>query len=356
MIREIGSEFNLDFQMLNHEPCRTVMDYLHDYHTVYTDSGRSAIAILSQKIKSGSILLPDYICSSVINCFSSDYEIEYYKINKDLLIDLEDLTGRINNKTKMVYLLSYFGALNQQNVVLELQKQKQKYNFIIIEDTTHSIFSNPNVIGDYCICSLRKWFPIPDGGVLYSKMEFDITSILLEYNPVSSMKAYAMILKTLYLNNGFDYNKTYRKMFYDTEKFLGEKTKAYPISIISKFLLAYQDVDQMVEKRKINYDYLLKGIMELGIEMSCCINAGDCPFCLPIYSPERNKLKKYLIENQIFCAVHWPEAEVKRTGSKEGENISRRILSLPVDQRYTQGDMMRIIETLRNVKGVSGFY
>ncbi len=54
---EIGSEFQLVFEDLkkcdNH-----IFHYLEEYHTLYADSGRTAINLLSHIVGEGEILMP----------------------------------------------------------------------------------------------------------------------------------------------------------------------------------------------------------------------------------------------------------------------------------------------------------
>ena len=64
---ELGSEYHLNLDELS-ECGDNVFSYLNEYNCVYTDSGRSAIRLLSKNMK-GRILMPEYICESVINCF-----------------------------------------------------------------------------------------------------------------------------------------------------------------------------------------------------------------------------------------------------------------------------------------------
>lgn len=64
---------------------------------------------------------------------------------------------------------------------------------------------------------------------------------------------------------------------------------------------------------------------------------GVIPFSMPILCKNRNELRKYLIENKVYCAIHWNQDFMSE---KVGErDISNSILSLPIDERYTTKDM-----------------
>ena len=58
------------------------------------------------------------------------------------------------------------------------------------------------------------------------------------------------------------------------------------------------------------------------------------PLTFPVYVTDRDMFRKYLIEHQIYCAVHWPLEGTELEGNSDAEWISDHILSLPIDQRY----------------------
>ena len=76
---ELGSNFELDLTQSEYKK-DNIFNYLNDYYTVYTDSGRSAIRLLNKALKKGTILLPDYICESVLDIFKNDFRICFYRI------------------------------------------------------------------------------------------------------------------------------------------------------------------------------------------------------------------------------------------------------------------------------------
>ena len=191
---EIGSDFELNIVNLK-ETGDNIFQYLKEYKVVYTDSGRSAAYILNNLLKPGIALLPSYVCESVIQVYENDFEVQFYKIKRDFSIDWEDFEKKLNHNVAVVYLMHYFGRLQTKDILLQILQTKEKYGFTIIEDSTHSIFTKVRTIGDYCICSLRKWFPIPDGGVLYTSKGLEEIHLkhISVYPP--SRKLDAMILK-----------------------------------------------------------------------------------------------------------------------------------------------------------------
>lgn len=57
----------------------------------------------------------------------------------------------------------------------------------------------------------------------------------------------------------------------------------------------------------------------------------------------RNDLRRYLIEAQIYSPIHW---ELSESVNSEILDISQRILTVPIDYRYTHTDLDRVVISL----------
>lgn len=345
---ELGSNFELDVTTLLQKD-DNIFQYLKEYHTIYTDSGRSASTILNHILEQGTILLPNYICESVINSYQNYFDIQYYKVYKDLTIDIEDLESKIDESVTAVYVMHYFGQLQGIEVCKALQSLREKYGFVIIEDTTHSIYTKKSTIGDYCICSLRKWFPIMDGGVLYSKK--DLSQIPLENieakAPGRSLEA--MILKKLFIEGELECNACYRKIFVEEEEKLDKQQQPYLISEVSKSMLKCFSIEELIAKRKTNLNNIYKKLNKGGNESP--LQGNDfVALAYPLYVEERDEFRKFLMEHRIYCAVHWPLAGTELENDADSKWISEHIISLPIDQRYDESHMLYMLEVIDEYK------
>ncbi len=203
------------------------------------------------------------------------------------------------------------------------------------------------MIGDYCICSLRKWFPIPDGGVLYGEpyhMDKLIQKKVKDRKNIE--KVNAMFLKTLYLQGKLECNELYRKIFVEEENRLDMQTELWGMSSFSRWLLSFFSISQIQEIRKKNVRYLYSRLQQLHYAFS--FKEENTPFTLPIYMKDRDNFRRYLIEHNIFCAVHWPILNKTSIFDKHSEEISAHILSLPIDQRYGTEEMDYMIKVIKN--------
>jgi len=347
---EIGSEYNLDLSELS-KSSNNINIYLSEFNTILFDSGRSGLrAIIDCGIISeGKVLVPEYMCESVLKCFDIS-KLVFYRIDDNLSIDLDDLRSKINSDVSSIFIMHYFGMVQPLDILKRIRNIADQYGITIIEDTTHSILSCKNTIGDYMISSIRKWLPVPKAGILYSKKELT-DNMISEYKiSVDNDKAVGMILKDMFLNNNFDCNEEYRRIFIQNERRLDVQNKIELASELSSFILDCYDVHQIANVRKDNYQYLLKRLMESGYEPVNIIKNDEVPFAYVIRSNDRDGLREYLIDNNIYCAIHWPMDEIWIDKRESHVKNAETFLSLPIDHRYSKEHMEYLANILLSFK------
>ena len=344
---ELGSEFNLNFNELSIAE-NNLLGFLSAYSTLWVDSGRSAIKCietLSDKI----VLLPEYICESVIDCFDIS-NIRFYKINEDFTIDLDDLLSKINKDIGTIFVVNYFGNIHNENVLSNIRDIADVLGITIIEDNTQSLFSVHDSIADYQVASVRKWLPCPNGGVLYSTYNnlSDIGTTL--YISKHNDKVKAMLLKEMYLQDGLEVNEVYRQLFVEAEKRFHQGL-IFKISDLSRFIISCYNVDKLVERRKRNYKHLKEGLKSLGINVVHTLSDQECPFVLPLRVKNRNDFREFLIDNRVYCAVHWPFDGVDADNRKIAKYNADTLISLPIDQRYGKKEIDYMLEVISRYRG-----
>ena len=79
------------------------------------------------------------------------------------------------------------------------------------------------------------------------------------------------------------------------------------------------------------------------------MKSADCPFFVPIIVPDgkRNELRRFLINKDIYCPVHWPVSQLHKLGEKE-QFLYDNELSLVCDQRYSEYDMNRMVDLINS--------
>lgn len=120
--------------------------------------------------ESGNVLVPAYLPDGVVEpLYDLGLEPRYYAIERDLGPDLEDLETRIDDWTRAVMAVHYFGFPQPRlDDILSLAGER---GLLVIDNSAHSPFSRRGsrllgTFGDLGFTSLRKTLPLPDGALL----------------------------------------------------------------------------------------------------------------------------------------------------------------------------------------------
>lgn len=338
MLDEIGSNFWLE-DLKDRNPSK--MNY---QGCVLLDSGRSAIrlALKNEYFSRRVALLPRYICQSVIDAFES-FEVFFYDIGKDLSV-CKSLFREIVNQIKpsVILTMPYFGFTTDKNIEKELSDCKDN-GIILINDITQALFLGNNGIADYTVASLRKWFPIPDGGFLRSEKNIKLRSVNPQPSLSSTIRLEAMSekRKDVYGTQTIDKNK-YFDLFDKAENTLDTQNEVHYISDTSKDILARLNYAEIALKRKENFNYLYDGLKDV-ISPIFPKSEKEVALFFPMYVQDNLLLKKYLTINNIFLPILWPKHKQWEDNSQDVKFIFNHIICVPCDQRYSKDNMEKII-------------
>lgn len=227
---------------------------------IWLDTGRSAILVALQSIlgRGGipSAWLPRYCCQSVVQPFLQlGFKVNYYSMGVDL--QTAKLPFAINDGETVLF-INYFGKKND-SFINQLKKNfpRSKYNYFILEDNVQSFFKeNTRLNGDYRFSSLRKFTCLPDGA-------------LLESNVVLNEKLYAAdesfisgkLLGKLFRGCNADV-ELFMPLLHDAEQNLDKKIVPRNMSLISRKLIKFLDLNSISRRRRQNWQLLLNELME----------------------------------------------------------------------------------------------
>jgi hypothetical protein len=241
--------------------------------------------------------------------------------------------------------VNYFGFDTSSKLLLK--------NAFIIEDHTHDLKSDwaINSNAHYCFASLRKSLPIAAGGMIWSPKKLEIPLELAENeltNMVTYMKLSGMLLKRIYLKNGNINKQNFRSLYLNSESLFEKKdtNAALPSAIVA-------DINkipvQVLREHKIkNYKFLSEAIKTKNIIWQQSLNENQCPFGMILYfsdEKKRNGMRQYLIDNNIYPAVLWPNQTALKA-----KDFSAKSLLIHCDIRYTWDDMKIIAEAVNSYK------
>lgn len=187
-------------------------------NTVYFSTGTKAIfkAIKTLGLKKNDLIIaPDYYCEDISRKLSLKYNLDLYKVNKNLKPNITNLKFLISKKPKIIILVQYFNEKIDLNKLIEYI---QKRDIKVLIDLVH-LFPKKGIRlyekADAEIYSIRKSLFLHNGSIAYvngSILKTNITSrsLNLKSNIISLLKIIRFILKILNIpiNNGI-YKKGY---------------------------------------------------------------------------------------------------------------------------------------------------
>ena len=310
----------------------------------YTFSGRTALEVILKNLTGvKKALLPSYCCESMIAPFyAANIEVDFYDVYWD---DSFQERLIIPPNVDLVLWCNYFGF---QRTMPDLSCFIARGG-ILIEDITHSFLSNVpfHTQSQYVIASVRKWFPLLCGGYCASLddklLHKPTVEVAREY---IDTKLLAMKQKSEYLTGGNTALKDrYMQNFSWSNHWLAEHYSGLKIDSASREYLNTVDVENVRKKRIDNasliYEYLStqKSYHPLFAETDM-----DCPLFVPILcknKKERDVIRQKLIEENIYCPVHWPKPKYNCNS-----NLYDLEMSLICDQRYSADDMRRMMQII----------
>ncbi len=165
----------------------------------YNYSRDAIYDILSQyNINQNSeIIVPNYICNTVvdtINVFTNN--VKFYTINEKLKFDLDEIKSILNENTKMIFFVDYFGV--ETSVNEKLIKFLKSKNILILKDSAHSFLTlmkndfRTSYKYDFLVSSIYKAVPLYAGAVslgnIRSRVNFINNNIIQKRKIINKMK------------------------------------------------------------------------------------------------------------------------------------------------------------------------
>lgn len=307
----------------------------------FYSSGRAALYQILKFLKNNKnvtrILLPDYLCSSIlvpINRLKLEYE--FYPLNYKLELD-ENSFLEVYKKFDVVLIINYFGLQDLSNSVSIIKRIDK--NAIIIEDDVQAYFEFKKPIGnvDFKFTSLRKTFAVPDGGLV--KTSYKLPRVEIS-NTFGQYKAAAALLKSMREGNFNDC--IYLELFKKAEDLIDDELEC-SMSYIAEKLFFSLDDEHVKMRRMNNAYYLEESLKNKGISILLPLNDNKVPLFLPIFLKNRDEVRKRMYQNEVFCPIHWP---LDGLNIKCGAEMAKHELSLIIDQRYGLNEMDLILSLL----------
>lgn len=336
-------EFGSDFHYFppNGDPSNTLKDYFPTAN--YYADGRQAIIHLYHSQGWQRLWVPEYYCYDVIASLKkSGLNLMLYRDIPDGNVDKETLEKiQINGHflpTDAILRVNYFGTR-------KLRSSEKLSEVSLVEDHTHDLIGEWPIHSeaDWCIASLRKTLPLPEGGILWSPKRLKLPQApgaSAENERIAAIRWNAMKLKACYLAGNDVKKAEFRKGYVETEEFFDHAPVCSLDTECHKYLRTFNINEWYIQKRK-NWE-LLKDIQKEGVRVLTPEGEDSYPFSLVLLfdkPEERDRVRKSLIEHRIYPAVLW---NVPDTASDGVKSFSRRMLSIHCDGRYSSDDIQQM--------------
>lgn len=375
---EIGSIFEIDPAVVSRHP-KTIPQEEHllelqlkevqkyqKSQVQYTASGREALALALRSMEKNNAdiakrcLVPAYMCDCVFLTFLREgWDICFYHVNTQLRADPEELLAlTAAYKPGVIFVHAYYGT-DTWDLARHLLQDWQTQGILILEDVTQSYYLDlTRWDADYVIGSLRKWYPIPDGGFVAATQDL-IKEEICQETVFAEKKLEIQMQKWNYLH-GEDVLASSKSVFLQKNRELeADMDSGSKICVLSEWateILTHMQEAQCKKRRAANYEILKHTIkwtrqVRPVLDKSSAYSCTQMPLYFAVYVQDRDRLQKYLAEHGIYAPVLWPVGKENRKKlHTEEEFIYRHLLALPIDQRYGEKEMYYISETINTMQ------
>lgn len=315
---------------------------------------REALLALLQAIDAPrrSALLPAYTCSTVIDPFIQlGWDVSFYSIHEDLTLDLDSLLAKTRDRRPTIAIFHPFYGMDYSAQELDAIKALCNAGCLAVEDVTQNLFAPLHEDVFACrVGSIRKWFPVPDGGFLDAP--FPGPEPIQEHESFYIPQLSAMRLRFKYFETcDFELKDLSIQLNKYAERHAHEAIALHSISKYTLNKLDKLDIDGCIEARVNNFSVLLEGLSDckkVTLPIRDLRRIDGAPLYFPLFvNGDRASLQSRIAAKSIYAPVLWGPASKDVIVNDTVRLIYERILAIPCDQRYSQEDMLRVVEAIK---------
>lgn len=293
---------------------------------ILLNTGRNALEYILQLLPDiKKVYLPYYTCEVVLEpIIKLQLSYSFYHINANFELD-SDLSL---SEGEYLIVNNYFGIKDNY-----IQRLADCYGDQLIVDCSQAFFA-PVIAGLKMFYSARKFVGVPDGGIAYgvdgqfaNKLPQDVSESRLDH---------------LYIRRDYGAEAGFKIYQSNEERLDGQYIKR--MSDFTRNVLLNIDYSTIVQRRFANFKILHAA---LGYKNAVRVSAEHvvCPMAYPFYS-DSSSLRDFLIKHRIYVAKYWPNVLDWCSVTDLEYSLTNHVIPLPIDQRYGEEDMKKIIRLL----------
>ena len=319
----IGAYFGLELPP--RRAGRGAFPYTESPCCAWVSSGRAAFESLLRSMPLPErVLVPRFTCDTVLApLVRLGLPVLRYELTEEWLPQLPQELGAGD----MLLITNYFGFTPAESIA----RAAAAHPGPCVVDATTALFAPP-VPGIPTFYSLRKFAGVPDGGVAVAPFRIQLP----EEQDLSSARA-RYLLERIELGAA---------AALPASEAAEQDISANPprrMSPLTRAMVQAIDWEHIAAARRRNYAALHARLAALN---RCALPAEppSAPFCYPFVCAIP-RMRDALIDSGIALPIFWPEVIRDTPAESPANELARRLLPLPLDQRYTPDELLRVLES-----------
>lgn len=328
-----------------------------DERSVYYYLARNAIWHGADSIglrPGDEVLMPAYHHGvEVQTLLAKGITLRYYRIDREMRADLDDLRRNLKPTTRALYVIHYLGIAQPIETMRSIAADA---GIPMIEDSALSLFSRISAgplgsFGDIGIFCLYKSLPVPHGGTLsLNRPGIPAPPRPKQPDRVSST-AYllhrlldaGMVSRSAIARRGSDRLRAWARAAKHASRFevVPIDTESFDVSMMdvgvrgaARRIIEHTDARQVVARRRANYTRLDERLDPAVRRAFPPLPEGACPLSFPILVPDKVALERRLLDDGVETINMWSRRhpDVPEGAFPDVEFLRRHVLELPIHQ------------------------
>jgi dTDP-4-amino-4,6-dideoxygalactose transaminase len=293
-------------------------------------SARSALAALLKARGVRRVWLPAYICPAMVEgVTAAGAEPCYYGVTPRLETDLTEVAHRAEAGDAVIGVAFFGREIGAPFWAL----RQQRDDLLWVEDRAQAA-DGAAQHADAAICSSRKLVGVADGGLLFTTSAVPPPTLPPAdlWDPEDA--------------RALDADGTAPGNWYGVFQAREAAITAAPNATSARGLAALEAIPAVpvAETRRRNWRWLATRLADYALWAD--LDPDFTPLAFPIVTADAAEAARALAEERIWAPRHWPALPSPLDQFPEPHALSRRLLSLPCDQRYGEADMRRVAEAV----------
>ncbi|GAB3259935.1 aspartate aminotransferase family protein [Chitinimonas naiadis] len=295
-------------------------------------NARSAIAAVLRAHGSKRLLLPAYICDSVIEAATAAAcEVDYYPLAGDMSPDLIALRALLPRSGDAVLVVDYFGRPPSAEVRAELVALPA----LLLEDCAQALDPGVAPWADWRIYSPRKLLGVADGGILRRDRARDTLPVVADFAAIAPPLAPLLRFEDPAALAGERWYAQYQ------QEEAQQAVSSQPMSRWSHAILDSVELAGLSEARHRNYARYQAALAAHSLLGDA---RGYTPMGFVFRHVEADRIWRSLVGLRVFAPRHWRQLPSPEALFPKEHALAAQLITLPVDHRLNEHDVDRVIE------------